>query len=68
MESYCLFFKQSKPQTPQTLSAHYCFTLCSSVLHTCKGKVAPVHDMKAYKWSRCGVAHIFTSAVKELSS
>jgi len=28
MESYCLFFKQSKPQTPQTLSAHCCITLC----------------------------------------
>lgn len=29
-----------------------------------KGKVAPVHDMKAYRWSRCGVAHIITLAVK----
>jgi len=34
MESYCLFFKQSKLQTPQTRSAHCCITLCYSMLYT----------------------------------
>jgi hypothetical protein len=52
---------------PHKLCQHTAALLYVRVCYTCgkgKGKVAPAHDMKAYRWRRCGVAHIFTSAVK----
>ena len=66
MESYCLFLKRSKPK-PHKLCQHTAALLYVTVCYTHdkgKGKVGHVHDMKAYRWSRCGVAHIFTSAIK----
>ena len=64
MESYYLFFIQSKPHK---LCQHTAALLYVTVCYTHgkgKDKFAHVHDMKAYRWSRCGVAHNFTLAVK----